>query len=260
MDDFLLRALSAGIIVAILCGSLGVFILWRRMAYFGDTVSHASILGVSLGLLMGVSVSFGVIATSIAVALAMLLLRRNHRFSNDTVLGVLAHSALSLGLVLMVFIEGQQIDLNAWLFGDILAVTTIDLMVLAVVGIVLLILLKLIWRPLLSMSVSEDLARVEGVNVAGIGLTYTLLVALTIAVGIKVIGALLISSMLIIPAAAARNLASSPEAMIFYSVGIGVVSVLLGLSSSYFWDTPAGPSIVVAATCLFIVLQMLPKR
>lgn len=260
MDDFLLRALSAGIIVAILCGSLGVFILWRRMAYFGDTVSHASILGVSLGLLMGVSVSFGVIATSIAVALAMLLLRRNHRFSNDTVLGVLAHSALSLGLVLMVFIEGQQIDLNAWLFGDILAVTTIDLMVLAVVGIVLLIVLKLIWRPLLSMSVSEDLARVEGVNVAGIGLTYTLLVALTIAVGIKVIGALLISSMLIIPAAAARNLARSPEAMIFYSVGIGVVSVLLGLSSSYFWDTPAGPSIVVAATCLFIVLQMLPKR
>ncbi|CAA6818072.1 MAG: Zinc ABC transporter, inner membrane permease protein ZnuB [uncultured Thiotrichaceae bacterium] len=260
MDDFLLRALTAGMIVAILCGSLGVFILWRRMAYFGDTVSHASILGVSLGILMGVSVSFGVIATSIAVALAMLLLRRDQRFSNDTVLGVLAHSALSLGLVLMVFVEGQQIDLNAWLFGDILAVTKIDLMILASVGSILLIVLRLIWKPLLSMSVSEDLARVEGVNIAGIGLTYTLLVAITIAVGIKVIGALLISSMLIIPAAAARNLAKSPEAMVLYSMLIGVIAVVSGLSSSYFWDTPAGPSIVVAATCVFIVLQMLPKR
>lgn len=260
MDDFLLRALTAGIIVAILCGSLGVFILWRRMAYFGDTVSHASILGVSLGILMGVSVSFGVIATSIAVALAMLLLRRNQRFSNDTVLGVLAHSALSLGLVLMAFVEGQQIDLNAWLFGDILAVTKLDLMILAGAGTFLLIILKGIWQPLLSMSVSEDLARVEGVNVAGIGLTYTLLVAITIAVGIKVIGALLISSMLIIPAAAARNIAQSPESMALYAMLIGVMAVVLGLTSSYFWDTPAGPSIVVAATCLFVVLQMLPKR
>lgn len=260
MDDFLLRALTAGIIVAILCGSLGVFILWRRMAYFGDTVSHASILGVSLGILMGVSVSLGIIATSIAVALAMLLLRRNQRFSNDTVLGVLAHSALSLGLVLMVFIEGQQIDLNAWLFGDILAVTKKDLMTLVIVGSFLLIILQWIWKPLLSMSVSEDLARVEGVNVSVVGLTYTMLVAITIAIGIKVIGALLISSMLIIPAAAARNLAKSPEAMVLYSMCIGVIAVLLGLVSSYFGDTPAGPSIVVAATCIFIVLQMLPKR
>lgn len=260
MDDFLLRALAAGIVVAILCGGLGVFILWRRMAYFGDTVSHASILGVSLGILLGISVSLGVIATSIAVALAMLLLRRNQRFSNDTVLGVLAHSALSLGLVLMAFVEGQQIDLNAWLFGDILAVTKLDLMILAGAGTFLLIILKLIWRPLLSMSVSEDLARIEGVNVAGIGLIYTLLVAITIAVGIKVIGALLISSLLIIPAAAARNIAESPEAMVFFAMLIGLIAVMLGLTSSYFWDTPAGPSIVVAATCFFIVLQMLPKR
>lgn len=260
MDDFLLRALAAGIMVAILCGGLGVFILWRRMAYFGDTVSHASILGVSLGILLGISVSLGVIATSIAVALAMLLLRRNQRFSNDTVLGVLAHSALSLGLVLMAFVEGQQIDLNAWLFGDILAVTKLDLMILAGAGTFLLILLKLIWRSLLSMSVSEDLARVEGVNVTGIGLIYTLLVAITIALGIKVIGALLISSLLIIPAAAARNIAKSPEAMVLYAMLIGVIAVMLGLTSSYFWDTPAGPSIVVAATCFFIVLQMLPKR
>lgn len=260
MDDFILRASMAGVLVAILTGVLGVFIVWRRMAYFGDTVSHASLLGVSLGFLLGISVNLGIILASLSIALLMIFLQRNRGLSNDTLLGILAHSALSLGLVVLAFVEGVSVDLNAWLFGDILAVSNQDIMVFGVVAILVLGLLFYIWKPLLSLTVHEDLARVEGVNVTLISTIYTLLIALTIAVGMKVIGALLISSMLIIPAAASRKLSSSPAKMSAIAVIIGIVSVFLGLALSYWKDTPAGPSIVIASSFIFTLLHVIPKQ
>lgn len=259
IDIFILRALTAGMLVALLTGALGVFIIWRRMAYFGDTVSHASLLGVSLGFLLGISVNVGIIVISLSVALLMVVLQRKRGLSNDTLLGILAHSALSLGLVVLAFVEGVRVDLNAWLFGDILAVTNQDLMIFGVVTVLVLGILYFIWRPLLSLTVHEDLARVEGVNVTLISMTYTLLIALTIAVGMKVIGALLISSMLIIPAAAARKLANSPGKMVMIAMLIGMLSVFGGLMLSYLWDTPAGPSIVVVASFIFAMLHVLPQ-
>jgi len=259
MDDFILRALTAGVLVAILTGVLGVFIIWRRMAYFGDTVSHASLLGVSLGFLLGISINVGIILASLSVALLMILLQRKRGLSNDTLLGILAHSALSLGLVALAFVEGMTVDLNAWLFGDILAVSDQDLVVFGIVTLAVLGLLFLIWKPLLSLTVHEDLARVEGVNVTLVSTVYTLLIAFTIAVGMKVIGALLISSMLIIPAAASRKLANSPSTMAIIAVLIGVLAVLMGLALSYWKDTPAGPSIVVVASLIFTVVHFMPK-
>ncbi len=258
MDDFILRAIAAGVLVAILTGALGVFIIWRRMAYFGDTVSHASLLGVSLGFLLGISVNVGVILASLCVALLMIVLQRKRGLSNDTLLGILAHSALSLGLVTLAFVEGVTVDLNAWLFGDILAVSNQDLLAFGIVTVLVLGLLMLIWKPLLSLTVHEDLARVEGVNITLISTVYTLLIALTIAVGMKVIGALLISSLLIIPAAAARKLADTPSKMAVIAIIIGILSVLAGLGLSYQWDTPAGPSIVVVASFIFTLLHFLP--
>ncbi len=260
IDIFIVRALTAGLLVALLTGALGVFIVWRRMAYFGDTVSHASLLGVSLGFLLGISVNVGIIAISLSVALLMVVLQRKRGLSNDTLLGILAHSALSLGLVVLTFVEGVRVDLNAWLFGDILAVTNQDLIIFGVVTVFVLGILYFIWRPLLSLTVHEDLARVEGVNVTLISITYTLLIALTIAVGMKVIGALLISSMLIIPAAAARKLANSPGKMVIMAMLIGMLSVSGGLMLSYFWDTPAGPSIVVVSSFIFAMLHVLPLQ
>ncbi len=258
MDDFILRALAAGIMVAVLTGALGVFVVWRRMAYFGDTVSHASLLGVSLGFLLGISVNVGVILASLGVAILMILLQRKRGLSNDTILGVLAHSALSLGLVALAFVEGFTVDLNAWLFGDILAVSNQDLVVFGVVTVLVLSVLAFIWRPLLSLTVHEDLARVEGVNITLISTVYTLLIALTIAVGMNVIGVLLISSMLIIPAAAARKLAATPSKMALLAIFIGVLAVLGGLGLSYEWDAPTGPSIVVVASFIFAILHFLP--
>jgi zinc transport system permease protein len=260
MDDFLIRALLAGVATVLMTGGLGVFIIWRRMAYFGDTLSHAALLGVSLGILLGIGVNSGIFLVSILIALLMVWFQQQRRLSNDTLLGILAHSTLSLGLVSLAFIEGIRVDLNAWLFGDILAVGTHDLWIIWGIATLVLILLIIIWKPLLSLTVNEELAQVEGVNVTLISAIYTLLIALTIAVAMKIVGALLITSLLIIPAATARNFARTPVMMAMMAMFIGVLSVIGGLLASYFMDTPAGPSIVVAATLLFITSNFLQQK
>ncbi|MCK5727256.1 MAG: metal ABC transporter permease [Thiotrichaceae bacterium] len=254
MDDFILRALFAGILVAILCGALGVFVVWRRMAYFGDTVSHASLLGVSLGITLGITTHLSVLAVAIGIALLMIVLQAKQRVSNDTLLGILAHSALSLSLVIISLTKGVQINLEAWLFGDILASSNQDIMTLCITTVIILIALRFIWKPLLSLTVNENLARVEGVNVTLVSSIFTILIAVTIAIGIKVIGALLISSLLIIPAAAARYLVCSPIRMVFVSMVIGIFAVCAGMTSSFFFDTPTGPAIILSASFIFSLL------
>lgn len=260
MDDFLVRAILAGIAIAIIAGPLGAFLLWRRMAYFGDTLSHSAILGVALGMLMSINVNIGILISTLLVAALLILSQRQKRLGSDALLGIISHSALSLGLVLISFVHGMRVDLNAWLFGDILAVTWSDLGLIAVsVGVVLAVLIA-IWKPLLSLTVHEELALVEGVNISLISAIYTLLIAILVAIAMKIIGALLITSLLIIPAATARQFSKTPEQMAILAIVAGVISVILGLSASFLWDTPAGPSIVVAASFLFLISQVFSKR
>ncbi len=257
MDDFLIRAIIAGVAIAFITGPLGVFILWRRMAYFGDTLSHSAILGVALGFLLSININIGIFLSTLVVATLLFISQRQKQLGSDTLLGILAHSTLSLGLILISFVEGVRIDINAWLFGDVLSVSWDDLwLILAGVTVVLLLLL-VIWKPLLSLTVHEELAQVEGVNNGLISAVYTLLIAILVAVAMKIIGALLITSLLIIPAASVRKLSKTPEQMAIFSIISGVIAVFLGLSASFLWDTPAGPSIVVAASGLFIVGQMI---
>jgi zinc transport system permease protein len=251
MDDFLLRALAAGLGVALVTGPLGVFVIWRRMAYFGDTLAHSALLGVALGFLLGINLNLSVILLSVLLTLILVGMNRNRYLSHDTQLGILAHSALSLGLVVMAFQTGVRIDLMGYLFGDILAVNMTDLLWVWGGGVIVLLVLTLIWRPLLSLTVHEELAQVEGVPVGAIRLAFMLLIALVIAVSMKIVGVLLITSMMIIPAAAARAFSRTPEQMALTAAGVGILAVILGLSGSWHWDTPAGPSVVVAAALLF---------
>jgi zinc transport system permease protein len=251
MDDFLLRALAAGSGVALITGPLGVFVVWRRMAYFGDTLAHSALLGVALGFLLGINLNLSVIVLSILLALILVGMNRNRYLSHDTQLGILAHSALSLGLVVMAFQTRVRIDLMGYLFGDILAVNMADLLWVWGGGAIVLLVLTLIWRPLLSLTVHEELAQVEGVPVGAIHLAFMLLIALVIAVSMKIVGVLLITSMMIIPAAAARVFSRTPEQMALTAAGMGILAVILGLTGSWYWDTPASPSVVVAATLLF---------
>ncbi|HNK31671.1 MAG TPA: iron chelate uptake ABC transporter family permease subunit [Plasticicumulans sp.] len=260
LDDFLWRALAGGLGVALAAGPLGSFVVWRRMAYFGDTLAHAGLLGVVLGVLAGIGEGFGVLLTGVLLALLLLALQQQKRLPGDTVLGILAHTALSLGLVAAAFLEQVRIDLNAWLFGDILAIAPGELAWIWAGGALALGVLALIWRPLLAMTVHEELARVEGVPVAAVRLVFLLLIALVVAVAMKVVGVLLITSLLIIPPAAARRWARSPEGMALGASLCGALARRGGLAGSLAWDTPAGPSVVVCAALLFALGLLLPVR
>lgn len=260
MDDFLLRAVLAGLGVAVVAGPLGCFVVWRRMAYFGDTLSHAALLGLAVGLLLEVGPTVGILIASGGVALLLALLQRQGRVGADTLLGILSHSALSIGLVTLAFISGVRIDLMGYLFGDILAVQPADLLWIWGGGALALAGLARLWRPLLHMTVSEELAAVEGEPVAMARLGFLLLIALVVAVAMKIVGVLLITALLIIPAATARRFAATPEAMALLAAVAGCVAVGLGLWGSFHFDTPSGPSIVVAAALLFALAQPLPGR
>jgi zinc transport system permease protein len=254
VDTFLLFALAAGIGVALAAGPLGCFVVWRRMAYFGDATSHAAILGVAFALLLNTPIILGILVAAIGMALAVALQRESF-LAMDTLLGVAAHAALATGLVIVSLVPGRPIELESYLFGDILSLTPTDIAitwvgVLAVLGV-------LIWRwnALLLATLNYDLASAEGLKPDRERLILSLTLAVLVAVSIKVVGALLITAMLIIPAASARTLSQTPEKMALFAAGFGGFAVYCGLYMSATLDTPAGPSIVTVAAITFALLQ-----
>jgi zinc transport system permease protein len=258
MDEFFLRALLGGIGVAALAGPLGSFIVWRRMAFFGDTLAHSALLGVALGFVLGIDLTLGIFASCIAIALLLPVWQRQQKLPGDTLLGILSHTALSLGLVTIAFLSTLRVDLLGYLFGDILAVGWRDVATIYAGGAVVMGLMIWLWRPLLSMTVHEEMARVEGVPVERVKLGFVLLLAITVAIAMKIIGMLLITSLLIIPAAAARSFARTPERMALYASLIGMLAVVMGLTASLRFDLPTGPAIVVAAATLFVLSLLIP--
>ncbi len=252
LDDFLVRAALAGVGVSLATGPLGAFVVWRRMAYFGDATAHAAVLGVALALATGLPIALGtlVVAAAMAVTVAGLAARG---WAMDTTLGVLAHSALAFGLVAVSFFPAVRTDLSAWLFGDILAVSRGDLALIWGGAALVIGLLAWRWQALVTATVNEDLAFAAGIRPDRERLVLVLALAVVVAVALKVVGALLISALLIIPAAAARGLARSPEGMALLAAGLGAGASLLGLRLSLWQDTPAGPSIIVAAAAAFVL-------
>jgi len=252
IDDFLWRGLIGGLGIALISGPLGCFIVWRRMAYFGDSLAHSALLGVALGLALGVNLTFGIVVISLSLATILALMQQQRRLASDTLLGIMAHSGLALGLVALSFFEEFRVDLFSYLFGDVLAVTMTHIYWIFGTAILALLVLIPVWQPLLLVSVDESLARAEGVPVVAVRLALVLLIALVIAVAMKIVGILLITSLLVIPAATARQFARTPEQMALLAVVAGGLAVSGGLFGSLRWDTPSGPSIVVAALLLFI--------
>lgn len=252
-DNFILRALIAGIGVALMTGPLGCFVVWRRMAYFGDTLSHAGLMGVALGFLLGVDPTVGIVATGLIIGLVLLALQQQRRLPIDTLLGILSHAALAVGLITIGFMDRVRFDLMGYLFGDILAVTTGDLAWIYGGGVLMLGALALIWRPLIALTVHQDLALAEGASRVPARLVFMVLMALTVAVAMKIVGILLVTALLIVPPAAARRFATGPENMAVLTVIVGGVAVAGGIYASLTWDTPSGPSIVAAAAVLFLL-------
>lgn len=252
MDDFIVRALLAGIGVALAAAPLGAFVVWRKMAYFGGAISHTALLGVALGFLLGINPTIGVGVVCVVGSL-MLLGYRGHHLGNDTILGIIAHGALAIGLIAASSVSGIRVDLMAFLFGDILSVSSADVYFTWVGAIAVMAVLAFIFKPLLSITVHRELAMVEGVNIRLTETAFVLLLAVAVALSIKVVGILLVASMLIIPAASARTFSATPERMVILAAISGVVSVFLGIWASLVLDWPAGPAIVAASTMLYII-------
>ena len=252
-DDFFIRALFAGIGVAFVTGPLGCFIVWRRLSYFGDTLSHSALLGVTIAYSFDFNIAFSVFIISALIALILIQLQKKTNLPGDALLGLLAHSSLAVGLVVIGFLSFIRFDIMGLLFGDILAVTVEDILIIWVGGAIILIALKLIWKSLFASTVNYELAEAEGLNPERAKAIFTILMAAVIAISIKMVGLLLITGMLIIPAAMARNISASPLQMVFYSIIGGLLSVIIGLFSSLEFNTSSGPSIIAASLFLFIL-------
>jgi zinc transport system permease protein len=261
LDDFLLRALVGGLGVAAAAAPLGCFVVWRRMAYFGDSLAHAALLGVAIGALLDIDVRLGMIGVGIAIALLLAGLEQRARLATDTLLGILAHGSLAFGFIAVTMVPGLRADIVGLLFGDILALSKADLAWIWIGAAVVVATLGLLWRPLLLMTVDTDLAAAEGVKTAWLRIVLMLLVAIAVALAMKAVGALLITALLLVPAATARRFATNPAGMAAGATLVGAISVAGGLAASLALDVPAGPGIVAVATLIFMLSQIrLPAR
>lgn len=253
LDDFFMRALIGCIGVALATGPMGCIIVWRRMAYFGDTMAHSSLLGVALAFAFNINITLSVFLVAIVLATVLVLLQQKSSLAADSLMGILSHSSLAISLVIISFIPWFRQDLSAYLFGDVLSISKWDLGFIWSGGAVAVLLLVKLWRPLIAATLSPDLAKAEGLQPERARFAFMLLLALVIAVAMKIVGILLITALLILPAATARRLSRSPEKMAAIAAVLGVIAAISGLFSSLQFDTPSGASIVVAAFILFLL-------
>ena len=252
-EDFLFRALIAGIGIALVTGPLGCFVVWRRLSFFGDTLAHSALLGVILSVSFDINISLSVFVVSSLVALLLLKLQNTTNLASDSLLGLLSHSSLAIGLVVLGFLSFIRFDIMGVLFGDILSVSVNDLLIIWIGGATILVVLWRIWKPLFAATVNYELAEAEGMQPDRINVVFTILLAALIAISIKMVGLLLITGMLIIPTAMARNLSNNPKQMVIFSIIGGLLSVFIGLYTSFEINTASGPTIITVALILFIL-------
>jgi zinc transport system permease protein len=256
LPDFFIRALMAGALISCLTGPLGCLLVWRRMAFFGDALAHAALLGVALALALSLPVFAGVLVLGVIFALGLALLTLRGDLGNDTLLGILSPSALALGLIALSLLPGVRVDLTGYLFGDILSLTQTQIWLIAGGTVGAVAVLALLWRALLQLTVAPDLAAVAGQPMRRLELAFLVLLALLVALGVQLVGVLLLTALLIIPAASARPFARTPEQMAVIAAGLGALSCITGLFASLYMDLPAGPTVVVAAFVIFTLARL----
>ncbi len=260
MDEFIYRAIIASIGVSLIAGSLGCFVIWKRLSYFSDSISHSALLGVALGLATGLGINLGLVIVGGLFAVLIVVLQQKEFWSSDAVLGIFSHLSLSLGIVVLGIIGNQNMDYFAYLFGDILSITSKDLYWIFSVLIVVVTILVFNWKKLLLLTLNEELAKAEGINKLYYDLLFMFLIALAVSVSVQIVGVLLITSLLIIPPAISRVISNSPVTMILASMIVSICSVLLGLYLSIDFDLATGPTIVITLGALFFIAQFLPKK
>lgn len=260
MDDFLWRAALGGIGMALIAAPLGCFVVWQRMAYFGETIAHAGLLGVAFGLLLQINLTVGIFLASLMVAFGLRAVERYSLLAKDTALGLMAHVVLAIGLIVTSQFTSSQVDMMGLLFGDILAISNQDLIIVLCGLIGIWSLIYWLWQDLLTISLDKELAMAEGVNVARVEMLFAVAIAGTVALSMKLVGLLLVTAMLIIPAAAAMNVSRTPEQMAVMTGMLSVLSVIIGITASVYIDIPTGPAIVVVMAMFFVLCSVVKAR
>ncbi len=255
MEDFIVRALLSAIGISVITGALGCFIIWRRMSYFSESISHSALLGASLGLASGLNIHISLIVVSILYAVLIVILQQKDFLSNDAILGIFSHIALSLGIVVLGLVGATNVDYFSLLFGDVLSISNQDIVWIYTILVLVGVLLSIFWQRLLLLTLNEALAVANGVNRLMHQLLFMLMVALTVSVSVQIVGVLLITSLLIIPPAIAKTFAKSPTQMVFLSIVVSMIAVFIGLNSSIYYDISTTPAIVLVLGCLFVLSQ-----
>lgn len=251
-EPFFVRALLAGLLLAIATATVGVFVVMRKMSFFGDAVAHFAFTGIALGFLLGIDPIVAAVMFSVLVALGIGFLEHRSALSSDTTIGVFFAASIAFGVFLIGLLKGYRPDLFQYLFGDILAITTNDLITAGMLVAVVLLLMFFAWSPLLAATLNRDLAKVYGIKVQRWEYVLLTLLAIVTAISIKTVGILLVTAMLIVPAAAAKNIARSTKSLWLITVALSLVSVVVGLLGSYYWNTASGPTIVLVSVLGFI--------
>jgi zinc transport system permease protein len=256
MQAFIVKAIIAGVGIALLCGPIGSLIVWRKMSYFGDSLAHSSLLGIALGLVVGINLNISIIFVCILFAVLISWLQQKRILAVDTLLGILSHAALSIGMVVFSFIQGAKINAHNFLFGDVLTVSNNDIIWIFAVVIIGFLWLYFCWSKLVLTTISEDLAKAEGINTKILNIVFMLLIAMLIAISTRILGVLLITSLTIIPAATARIISKSPNQMAILASFFGIFAIIFGIIFSYNFEAPSGPAIIVTATCVFVLIML----
>jgi zinc transport system permease protein len=253
LDDFLVRSVIAGLIMVTIAAPMGCLMVWQRLAFLSDTLGHAAVMGVGLGLLFQVEPLFGVLAVALLIVFALNRVTRFNSALSETTLAIISHTGLAGGIILVGLLPAQSVNLEAILFGDLLATTLGDLTRLLVTTVLLLLVLRHYWRSFVAISVSREIAQAEGIEVRKIQLLMYIMIALLVAVMMKVMGVLLIAAMLVIPTSSARLFSRSPEQMVVVSGLYGLGALAGGITTSFHFDWQTGPAIVVCATILLLI-------
>jgi zinc transport system permease protein len=260
LDDFLVRSILAGIMMVSIAAPMGCLMVWQRLAFLSDTLGHAAVLGVGIGLLLEVNPMFGVLAVVILIVFSLSRVANFNNALSETTLAIISHTGLAGGLILLGVLPSNSVSLEAILFGDLLATTHSDLLMILVTTLILLVLLIRHWRPFVALSVSREIAQAEGISVRKEQFLMYMMIALLVAVLMKVMGVLLIAAMLVIPTTNARLLSQNPEQMVLFSAVFGVLSLAGGITSSFQFDWQTGPSIVLSATAFLVITLLITRQ
>ena len=259
---FMQRAIIAGVVLACLLAWLGVFVIMRKMSFFSDGIAHASLAGVAGGVVAGIHPLTTALVFSIVFALVIYYLEKKTTLSSDAIIGILFTSGMALGVVLISLKSGYQPDLVSFLFGNILAIRPVDLAIISLLSVFIIVFLVYNHKSITLMALDADTAYMAGVRVELLQVAFYIILAVSVVLGLKILGIILVSALLIIPASTAKLVSRSFKSLIVQSIVFSEIIVILGIMLSYVLDLPTGPMIVLVGAgvflCVFSFKQLAP--